>query len=188
MQDTRRGMTFSADVGQDLCGVNSLHVLATEQGIRGIGFAGENWGAVDELAEDVASRHVAGRHVAGRHAAEEHIEEAARQLEEYLAGERREFTVPVDFSGVATPFRRRATEALAQIPYGETITYAQLAALAGNPRAVRAAASACARNPLPILYPCHRVIRSDGSLGEYRGGAETKRALLEMERALISRI
>ena len=183
MQDTRRGMTFSADVGQDLCGVNSLHVLATEQGIRGIGFAGENWGAVDELAEDAASRHVAGRH-----AAEEHIEEVARQRGEYFAGERREFTVPVDFSGVATPFRRRATEALAQIPYGETITYAQLATLAGNPRAVRAAASACARNPLPILFPCHRVIRSDGSLGQYRGGTETKRALLEMERALISRI
>ncbi|MGJ4093437.1 methylated-DNA--[protein]-cysteine S-methyltransferase [Corynebacterium macclintockiae] len=116
--------------------------------------------------------------------AAQHLEEAARQLGEYLAGERREFTVTVDLGGVTTPFRRRATQALAQIPYGETITYAQLAALAGNPRAVRAAASACARNPLPILYPCHRVIRSDGRLGEYRGGAETKRALLEMERAL----
>ena len=152
---------------------SELLALATERGLVAIEFAHLWQGRELSAAEGAAAQH---------------LEEAARQLGEYLVGERREFTVPVDFSGVTTPFRRRATEALAQIPYGETITYAQLAALAGNPRAVRAAASACARNPLPILYPCHRVIRSDGSLGEYRGGAETKRALLEMERALISRI
>lgn len=161
-----------------------LLALATERGLMAIEFAplrqcsgaaewdtcaGEWWGRELPAAEGAAAHH---------------LEEAARQLGEYVAGERREFTVPVDFSGVATPFRRRATQALAQIPYGQTITYTQLAALAGNPRAVRAAASACARNPLPILYPCHRVIRSDGSLGQYRGGTETKRGLLAMERAL----
>ena len=68
-----------------------------------------------------------------------------------------------------------------------TITYAQLAAAAGKPRAIRAAASACAQNPLPILYPCHRVTRSDGSIGEYRGGAELKQALLAMERRAMER-
>lgn len=148
---------------------SELLALATERGLVAIEFAHLWQGRELPAAEGAAAQH---------------LEEAARQLGEYLAGERREFTVPVDFSGVTTPFRRRATQVLAQIPYGETITYAQLAALAGNPRAVRAAASACARNPLPILYPCHRVIRSDGSLGEYRGGTETKRGLLEMERAL----
>ncbi len=148
---------------------NELLALATERGLVAIEFAHLRQGRELPPAEGAAAQH---------------LQEAARQLGEYLAGERREFTVPVDFSGVTTPFRRRATQALAQIPYGEIITYAQLAALAGNPRAVRAAASACARNPLPILYPCHRVIRSDGSLGEYRGGVETKRALLELECAL----
>lgn len=108
--------------------------------------------------------------------------EAEKQLEEYLAGQRQVFTVPVDLVDVTTPFRRRVLQALAQIPYGQTIAYAQLAEAAGNPRAVRAVASACASNPLPILYPCHRVIRSDGSFGEYRGGRELKAALLAMER------
>lgn len=144
-----------------------LLALATERGLVAIEFAPLWQGRELPAAEGAAAQH---------------LEEAARQLGEYLAGERREFTVPVDFSGVTTPFRRRATQALAQIPYGETITYAQLAALAGNPRAVRAAASACARNPLPILYPCHRVVRSDGRIGEYLGGAELKQALIDMER------
>lgn len=144
-----------------------LLALATERGLVAIEFAPLWQGRELPAAEGAAAQH---------------LEEAARQLGEYLAGERREFTVPVDFSGVTTPFRRRATQALAQIPYGETITYAQLAALAGNPRAVRAAASACANNPLPILYPCHRVVRSDGRIGEYLGGAELKQALIDMER------
>lgn len=144
-----------------------LLALATERGLVAIEFAPLWQGRELPAAEGAAAQH---------------LEEAARQLGEYLAGERREFTVPVDFSGVTTPFRRRTTQALAQIPYGETITYAQLAALAGNPRAVRAAASACARNPLPILYPCHRVVRSDGRIGEYLGGAELKQALIDMER------
>lgn len=149
-----------------------LLALATDRGVVAIEFA-HLWQGDGAVGRELPP---------AEGTAAQHLEVAARQLGEYLAGERREFTVPVDLSGVTTPFRRRATQALAQIPYGETITYAQLAALAGNPRAVRAAASACARNPLPILYPCHRVIRSDGRLGEYRGGAETKRALLEMER------
>lgn len=145
----------------------TFSVLATDQGVRRTGFPGEDWGAGESPVGDQARRHVA---------------EAEKQLEEYLAGQRQVFTVPVDLVDVTTPFRRRVLQALAQIPYGQTITYAQLAEAAGNPRAVRAVASACASNPLPILYPCHRVIRSDGSFGEYRGGRELKAALLAMER------
>ena len=105
---------------------------------------------------------------------------AARQLEEYFAGTRREFTVPLDLGGL-TPFRAQVLRALSQVPYGETVTYAELAHAAGNPKAVRAAGSACATNPLPVLIPCHRVLRADGSLGGYRGGVEAKRFLLALE-------
>lgn len=146
--------------------------LATDQGVRRIVFPGEDLSAGDWPVGERPATGQASRHMA----------EAEKQLEEYLAGQRQVFTVPVDLVDVTTPFRRRVLQALAQIPYGQTITYAQLAEAAGNPRAVRAVASACASNPLPILYPCHRVIRSDGSFGEYRGGRELKAALLAMER------
>ncbi|MGM1323558.1 methylated-DNA--[protein]-cysteine S-methyltransferase [Corynebacterium macclintockiae] len=152
-------------------------VLATDRGVRRIGFPGEDWGA----GESPVGESPAGERTVGDQA-RRHVAEVEKQLEEYLAGQRQVFTVPVDLVDVTTPFRRRVLQALAQIPYGQTITYAQLAEAAGNPRAVRAVASACASNPLPILYPCHRVIRSDGSFGEYRGGRELKATLLEMER------
>lgn len=147
-------------------------VLATDRGVRRIGFPREEWGVGESPVGESPAGDQARRYVA----------ETEKQLEEYLAGQRQVFTVPVDLVDVTTPFRRRVLQALAQIPYGQTITYAQLAEAAGNPRAVRAVASACASNPLPILYPCHRVIRSDGSFGEYRGGRELKAALLAMER------
>lgn len=105
---------------------------------------------------------------------------AARQLEEYFAGTRSEFTVPLDLDGL-TPFRAQALRALSQVPYGETVTYTELAHAAGSPNAVRAAGSACATNPLPLFIPCHRVLRADGSLGGYRGGVEAKRFLLALE-------
>lgn len=103
-----------------------------------------------------------------------------QQLREYFAGERREFDVPLDLHGV-TPFRAEVLRELSKVPYGETTTYAELARAAGNPKAVRAVGSACATNPLPILIPCHRVLRADGSLGGYRGGTEAKRFLLRLE-------
>ena len=105
---------------------------------------------------------------------------ATQQLTEYFAGARREFTVPLDLHGV-TAFRARVLRELARVPYGETTTYAELARAAGNPKAVRAVGSACATNPLPLFIPCHRVLRSDGALGGYRGGVEAKRYLLNME-------
>ena len=103
-----------------------------------------------------------------------------RQLADYFAGTRRLFDVPLDLP--AAGFRAAAQARLAEIPYGRTVTYAELAAMSGNPRAVRAAGSACATNPLPIIRPCHRVLRSDGSLGGYRGGLDAKRWLLDHEK------
>jgi methylated-DNA-[protein]-cysteine S-methyltransferase len=108
--------------------------------------------------------------------------DAARQLEEYFAGERSEFDLELDWGAIGG-FRRRALEAMAAIPYGQTLTYTQLAAAAGNPAAVRAAGSACATNPWPVIVPCHRVLRTDGTLGGYLGGLEMKRGLLDLEGA-----
>ena len=87
--------------------------------------------------------------------------------------------LPLDARG--TEFQQRVWAALRQIPYGQTRTYAQLAVAIGQPAAVRAAASACARNPVAVVTPCHRIIRSDGSLGDYRWGLERKQALLKRE-------
>lgn len=108
--------------------------------------------------------------------------DAARQLADYFAGTRRLFDVPLDLP--AAGFRAAAQARLAEIPYGRTVTYTELAAMSGNPRAVRAAGSACATNPLPIIRPCHRVLRSDGSLGGYRGGLDAKRWLLDHEKRM----
>ena len=105
---------------------------------------------------------------------------AAHQLEEYFAGRRQQFTVPLDFR-FATDFHRQVLEELARVPFGDTTTYKELAERVGNPKAVRAVGSACARNPLPLLVPCHRVLRADGSLGGYRGGEQAKRFLLNLE-------
>lgn len=106
---------------------------------------------------------------------------AAHQLTEYFEGRRREFTVPLDYRFARGPFRAEVLRELARVPYGHTTTYGELAARAGNPKAVRAVGGACAHNPLPLLVPCHRVLRADGGLGGYRGGSETKRFLLELE-------
>lgn len=105
---------------------------------------------------------------------------AAHQLTEYFSGRRQRFTVPLDFR-FATDFHRQVLEALARVPFGRTTTYKELAEQVGNPKAVRAVGSACARNPLPLLVPCHRVLRADGSLGGYRGGEHAKRFLLALE-------
>lgn len=109
------------------------------------------------------------------------LKATAIQLDEYFTGARQTFDLPLDLQAYA-PFHLKVAEALRSIPFGETRTYAEIAALAGSPKAVRAVGTACARNHLPIVVPCHRVLRSDGSIGGYRGGEELKRALLEFER------
>ncbi len=107
--------------------------------------------------------------------------EVARQLEEYLAGRRSRFTVHVSPAG--TPFERCCWDALQQIPYGETRTYADVARVVGRPKAFRAVGSANHKNPVPIIIPCHRVVASGGGLGGYGGGLDLKRRLLALEQA-----
>lgn len=110
------------------------------------------------------------------------LKQAQLELEEYFAGRRRSFAVPLDLSGQA-PFTGRVLEALRAVPFGATLTYGELALRAGNPRAARAAGSAMAVNPLPIVIPCHRVIAAGGRLGGYSGGGgvRTKEWLLAFE-------
>ncbi len=109
------------------------------------------------------------------------LRQAARQLEQYFAGERRAFDLGLKPSG--TPFQLAVLNALATIPYGETRSYGEIAAQIGSPKAVRAVGAANGRNPLPIVLPCHRVIGADGSLTGFGGGLETKRYLLDLEGA-----
>ncbi len=112
-------------------------------------------------------------------AATEKSSACERQLNEYFAGERRLFDLPLDLRG--TEFQRQCWQALLAIPYGETRSYAQLARMVGRPRAGRAVGLANGANPIAIIVPCHRVIASDGTLGGYGGGLPAKRWLLELE-------
>lgn len=111
------------------------------------------------------------------------LDPVVRQLDEYFAGRRQHFDVPLDWT-LSQGFRRTVLEHLnTDVAFGTTASYATLARLAGSPKAVRAVGTACATNPTPIVVPCHRVIRSDGAVGSYRGGPAAKRVLLDLERA-----
>ena len=107
------------------------------------------------------------------------LQTAARQLDEYFAGTRRIFSLPLKPSG--TPFQLQCWQALCRIPYGKTISYSQQAAMTGNPKACRAAGMANHRNPLPIFIPCHRVIGKNGALTGYGSGLPIKKFLLQLE-------
>jgi methylated-DNA-[protein]-cysteine S-methyltransferase len=122
-----------------------------------------------------ASRPVSAAHPE----AVEMLERAVMQVREYFDGERKDFDVPLDIEG--TPFRKRVWQAIAAIPYGETISYAQLAAAAGSPGAYRAAGAGCGSNPIALVVPCHRVVGSDRSLHGFGGGLPMKRWLLDHE-------
>jgi methylated-DNA-[protein]-cysteine S-methyltransferase len=115
-------------------------------------------------------------------AAPARLETTARELDEYFAHGRREFDVPLDWQ-LSSGFRSTVLHHLPEIEYGHTATYRAVAELAGNPKAVRAVGSACATNPIPVVVPCHRVVRADGTMGGYRGGLDAKRLLLAMEAA-----
>lgn len=110
------------------------------------------------------------------------LDAAARELDEYFSGQRRVFDLPLDLS-LSKGFRQLVQRHLPEIGYGQTRTYRQVAELVGNPQAVRAVGTACATNPLPVVVPCHRVVRSDGGMGGYLGGVEAKRTLLALEAA-----
>jgi methylated-DNA-[protein]-cysteine S-methyltransferase len=108
------------------------------------------------------------------------LDEARRELDLYFEGKLTEFDLPLDWR-LTAGFRRKAQRAIARIPYGQTRSYTEIARSAGNERAVRAAGTACGSNPIPIVVPCHRVLRSGGALGGYGGGLPMKEALLKLE-------
>jgi methylated-DNA-[protein]-cysteine S-methyltransferase len=132
-------------------------------------------------ADDPRPRSQAASGAAVPPAADALLEEAARQLDEYLAGERREFDLPLRPAGTA--FQRRVWLALRSVGYGETVTYGQLARTIGRPKAARAVGAALAGNPLPLVLPCHRVIGAGGELRGFAGGIALKRYLLGTEAA-----
>jgi len=153
--------------------VGRLLLAATPTGLVRVAFASEGEDAVlQELADRVSPRVLP---------LPSRLDETARELDEYFAGRRRQFDVALDWQ-LSSGFRRGVLGHLAvDVEYGHTTSYAGLATLAGSPRAVRAVGTACATNPIPVVVPCHRVVRSDGSMGRYRGGEEAKHALLELE-------
>ena len=154
--------------------LGSLLLAATPAGLVRVAFEREDHDAVlASLAEIVSPRVLR---------APQRTDAVARQLDEYFAGARRTFDVADDLQ-LVHGFRRDVIEQLRRITYGTTQSYAAIAAATGHPRAVRAVGSACAHNPVPVVVPCHRVVRSDGSIGQYLGGTDAKEALLALEAA-----
>jgi methylated-DNA-[protein]-cysteine S-methyltransferase len=158
-----------------------LLVARTDRGVVRLKLPGGRDGKVtdDETLEALAT-YVSPRVLE----APSRLDEERRELEEYFEGKRDHFDVPVDWSLTSSGFRSRALHAVARIPYGKTQTYAEIARAAGNDRAYRAAGTACGRNPIPLIVPCHRVVQSGGGIGNYGGGPEMKRSLLGLEGAL----
>ena len=154
--------------------VGPLLLAATEQGLVRIAYAREDHDAVLQALADKISPRILQ--------APARLDPAARELEEYFAGRRHAFDLPLDWR-LSAGFRRTVLRHLAEIGYGHTASYAAVARLAGNPMAVRAVGTACATNPMPVVVPCHRVVRSDGSIGGYLGGADAKQTLLTLEAA-----
>jgi AraC family transcriptional regulator of adaptative response/methylated-DNA-[protein]-cysteine methyltransferase len=154
--------------------VGPLLAGATDEGICLLEFA-EPSRQKAQLA--ALRRHFGSAVESGRH---ELIDQLAEELAEYFGGVRREFRVPLVLTG--TPFQRRVWEQLQSIPYGETRSYADIAAAVGSPNAVRAVGSANGRNRIAIVIPCHRVINKGGALGGYGGGLDRKQYLLDLER------
>ena len=154
--------------------VGSLLLAATDVGLVRVAYTVEDHDAVlQALADQISPRIL--RSTA-------RLDDTVRELDEYFAGRRHTFDVALDWR-LSKGFRSTVLHALPSVSYGQTASYAAVAQLAGNPKAVRAVGSACATNPLPVVVPCHRVVRSDGALGGYLGGIEAKRTLLRLEAA-----
>ena len=165
------------DAGYDLVEspVGQLLVAAGDRGILRISFDAD----VEQHLEWLSQ--MAGRSVLR---SPRQVDGVRRELDEYFEGRRHAFDLAVDLRGV-TPFTERVLRELALIPFGETATYAELAARAGNPKAARAVGMTMNRNRIPIVLPCHRVIGANGSLVGYAGGLERKVALLRLEGVLL---
>ena len=154
--------------------VGALLVIASASAIVAVGFERRDW---TDLIESASAEH---RLNGSLSSAEQLLTTATAELDDYFAGLLKEFSVPVDL-GSTTGFRSKVLGLTANIPFGETRSYGDLARAAGSPRAVRATGSAMGSNPVPIIVPCHRVVRSDGSAGRFGGGSEMKLRLLAHE-------
>jgi len=153
----------------------TLLLARTPKGLVRVGLPNQD---ADELLVDLATR-VSPRVLE----APAQLEQTRRELDLYFEGKLTDFDLPLDWQ-LSRDFRRRVLRAIARIPYGQTRSYTQMAISAGNERAVRAAGTACGTNPLPLVVPCHRVLRSGGTLGGYGGGLPMKEGLLRLEGVL----
>ena len=156
--------------------VGELVVAATDRGLVRIGLPGEPLDSVlSQLADGVSPRVLSYPR---------RLDEARRELDQYFAGRREHFELAVDWRLSHPGFYRRVLRETGKVPFGEMITSGQAAKRAGSPRGFRAAGTALGANPVPIVVPCHRVVRTGGDIGNYGGGPEMKRFLLELENAL----
>ena len=154
--------------------VGPLLLAATDLGLVRVAYAREDHEAVLQALSDRISPRVLN--------APERLDSVARALDEYFTGRRHGFDLPLDWR-LSTGFRSVVLHRLTEIEYGRTASYGTVAHLAGSPKAARAVGTACATNPLPVVVPCHRVVRADGGIGDYLGGIEAKRTLLALEAA-----
>jgi len=153
--------------------VGTLLIAATPRGLVRLAYVDfeDETEVLEQLAAQLSPRILA---------APRKLDEPRRELDQYFAGRRRQFELPLDWQ-LTRGFGRRVLEATARIPFGATATYKEVATDAGNARAYRAAGNALGSNPIPIVVPCHRILHSGGGLGGYTGGLERKRVLLEVE-------
>jgi methylated-DNA-[protein]-cysteine S-methyltransferase len=154
-----------------------LVVAATPKGLVRVSYS--EFRGEDDVLEDLARR-VSPRVLE----APARLDPVRRELDEYFEGQRQDFDIPIDWSYLAG-FTRKVLRATAAIPFGDVSTYAGVAAAAGSPRASRAAGNALGANPMPVIVPCHRVLRTGGQLGGYTGGIERKEFLLRLEGMLL---
>lgn len=143
----------------------TLYLVASKDGLRGIFFHKQPVKSVKTLDRSTAEGRI--------------LSDTVKQLEEYFAGKRKKFDIALNFSG--TDFQMKVWRELSKIPFGQTVSYRDIAARIKNPKAVRAVGTANGKNPVCIIIPCHRVIAADGSIGGYGGGIPAKRQLLELE-------
>ena len=175
----RFAATAPADVHYALVDspVGTLVAAATPRGLATLSYEDHNGGTdavLDWLSAKLSPRMLE---------APARLDDVRRELDEYFEGRRRDFDLPIDWT-LTSPFGRRVLKATAAIPFGRVSTYGEMASRAGNPKASRAAGRALGANPIPIVVPCHRVLRTGGALGGYGGGPERKQRLLELEGAL----
>ena len=150
--------------------IGTLTLAATPVGLVRLSF-GDDGAAIDDLARRVSPRVLRSPR---------RLDDVRRQLDEYFEGRRQHFDVPLDWR-LSSGFRRQVLNELVRVPYGQTVSYKELAERAGNPKASRAAGTAMATNPIAVIVPCHRCLRTSGDLGGYGGGLDAKVWLLHLE-------